>query len=85
MIIQLPPIDDGCRLLGDRLRAVREARAVSLDHLAELSGLSSADLSLTEHGRARLTSVQLHAVIMALRIPLALLFADVDLRRMRPL
>jgi transcriptional regulator with XRE-family HTH domain len=84
VIIQLPSIDERCRVLGERLKAVREARGLTLEALARLSELSVADLSLAEHGRVRLTSSQLHGVIGALRIPLAMLFVHhVDLTRMR--
>jgi len=85
MIVQFPPIDEGCRVLGARLKAVREARGLAHEALAQAAGLSPAELSLAEHGRARLTSSQLHGVIAALRIPLGLLFGDGDLTRMRRL
>ena len=84
MIIQLPPVDPCHVGLGVRLRAVREARGLGLDELARTAELSSADLSLAEHGRIRLTASQLHRLIGALRISLGLLFApQVDLTQMR--
>jgi transcriptional regulator with XRE-family HTH domain len=86
VIIPLPSIDDQGARLGRCICRVREARGLSLERLAADAQLSASRLSLAEHGRARLTSAELHGVINALHIPLDLLFAaDVDVSRLRRL
>lgn len=86
MIIHLPAVDIAQAAFGRRLRLVREARGFSLDRLAAETGLPLVHVELAERGRARLTSVELHAVINALHISLGLLQADgADLSRLRRL
>lgn len=86
MIIPLPPVDHQVGALGRRMRDVRAARGLTLDATAAAAQLTASRLSLAEHGRARLTSAELHGVINALHIPLELLFApDVDVSRLRRL
>jgi transcriptional regulator with XRE-family HTH domain len=85
MIIDLPPIEPVQAVLGQRLRRVREARGLSAGRLAATCRLTPSRLSLAEQGRTRLTSVELHAVINALHIPLGLLMGrEVDVSRLRP-
>lgn len=74
MIISLPPADAQLQAIGRRLRAVREARGLSLDRLADEARMAHATLSLAEHGRVRLDSVQVHAVISALHVSPRILF-----------
>ena len=87
MIIPFPAADAGQCAVGRRLRDVREARGLTLEHLAGDALITPARLRLAEHGRTRLTSSELHALIISLHISLGLLFeplADVSgLRRLR--
>ncbi len=86
MIVQLPPVDAELSDHGAHLRAVREARGLSLEALADAANLSPATLSLAEHGRLRLTSSQHFALETALHVPLGMLFShDADLSRLRRL
>jgi transcriptional regulator with XRE-family HTH domain len=72
--------------LGNGIRRVREARGLSLGRLAAESRLDPLRLDLAEHGRARLNSTELHAVINALHAPLTLLFdTPADLSALRKL
>ena len=74
MIISLPPVRPDFAIVGQRLRAVRQARGLELDELAQRTHLPAAELSLAETGRARLDSVQLHAVMDALHVSPRILF-----------
>lgn len=74
MIISLPPLDAELGRLGARMREVREARGLSLSTLSAETRISAADLSLAEHGRARLTSTQVHALTSALHVSPRILF-----------
>ena len=86
MIIPLPPVVAEQCAVGRRLRDVREARGFTLDALADSAGLPVPRLRLAEQGRTRLTSAELHALIMSLHVSLTLLFApEVDLSRLRRL
>jgi transcriptional regulator with XRE-family HTH domain len=86
VIIDLPPIEPAQAAIGHRLRRVREARGLTTGRLAQACNLAPSRLGLAEQGRARLTSVELHALICALHIPLGLLMApQVDVSRLRPL
>jgi transcriptional regulator with XRE-family HTH domain len=73
MVIELPPIDPMQAALGRQMRRVREARGLDVHALAVETHIGAARIGLAEHGRVRLTSAELHAVIAALRIPLRLL------------
>ena len=84
MIIDLPPIEPVQAVLGQRLRLVREARGLTAGRLAATCQLAPSRLSLAEQGRIRLTSVELHALINALHIPIGLLMArEVDVSALR--
>lgn len=86
MIISLPPVNADLEVLGRRLRAIREARGLGLERLAAEARLSHAELSMAEHGRLRLDSVQLHAVTTALHISPRILFEPaIDVSKLRPL
>ncbi|MBP6878570.1 MAG: helix-turn-helix domain-containing protein [Phenylobacterium sp.] len=74
MIISLPPVSADLEAVGRRLKAVREARGLALADLAGLARLSHAELSMAEHGRLRLGSAQLHALITALHVSPRILF-----------
>lgn len=86
MIVPFPSIDAASANLGRGMRSVREARGVSLDRLASETHLDARRIALAEQGRSPLNSVELHAVINALHIPLGLLFdPTADLTRLRRL
>ena len=74
MIISLPPVSADLEAVGRRLKAVREARGLPLADLADQARLSHAELSMAEHGRLRLASAQLHALITALHVSPRILF-----------
>ncbi|KQW71840.1 hypothetical protein ASE17_02850 [Phenylobacterium sp. Root77] len=74
MIISLPPVRADLEAVGRRLKAVREARGLALGELADQSRISQAELSMAEHGRLRLDSAQLHALIAALHVSPRILF-----------
>ena len=86
MIISLPPVVTEQCAVGRRVRDVRQARGVSIEQLATEARLPSLRLRLAEQGRARLSSAELHGVIMSLHISLDLLFEpDIDISRLRRL
>lgn len=86
MIIELPSIDPVQAALGGQLRRIREARGVSVRELAGETRITPARLGLSEQGRVRLTSVELHALTAALHVPPRLLWEPAaDLSRLRPL
>ena len=74
MIISLPPVDTSLQAVGQRIRAVREARGLTLEQLARDCRLDQAQLSLAEHGRLRLSSIEVHALIGALHVSPRILF-----------
>ena len=74
MIISLPPVSADLEAVGRRLKAVREARGLALADLADRARISHAELSMAEHGRLRLGSAQLHALITALHVSPRILF-----------
>ena len=86
MIISLPPVNADFEAVGRRLKAIREARGLGLEQLADETRLGHAELSMAEHGRLGLSSVQLHALIGALHVSPRVLFeAEIDVSRIRPL
>lgn len=86
MIIDLPPIDPVQAALGRQMRRIREARGLAVQDLARETRIGAARSGLAEHGRLRLTSAELHAVIDALHISLRLLHEPTaDISRLRPL
>ena len=62
--------------LGARLRTLRSARKLSLDLLAEMSGVSRSMISLVERGAASPTAYVLDKLAAALGVTLASLFAE---------
>jgi transcriptional regulator with XRE-family HTH domain len=86
MIISLPSVRPDLEILGQRLRAIREARGLPLVSLARQCEITSADLSLAEHGRLRLTSAQFHALIDVLHVSPRILFEPgIDVSNLRRL
>ena len=86
MIISLPPVNADFEAVGRRIKAIREARGLLLERLADEVRLSHAELSMAEHGRLGLNSVQLHALTSALHVSPRILFETaIDVSRIRPL
>jgi transcriptional regulator with XRE-family HTH domain len=86
VIIELPSINPMQAAVGGQLRRIREARGLSVHALADETQIAPARLGLGEQGRVRLTSVELHALIGALHIPLRLLYEPAaDLSALRRL
>ena len=67
--------------LGDAVRNARQARAFTLRHLAEESGLSIRFLSDLERGKGNISIARLAQVASALDVPLADLVAPLDRER----
>jgi DNA-binding XRE family transcriptional regulator len=85
-IIPFPPVDPAWAPIGERVRQLREARGLSQQQLALEMRLTREVLARAERGRVRLTSGQLYAATLALRVPMRLLFEPgLDLRAVRRL
>jgi transcriptional regulator with XRE-family HTH domain len=69
-------VDDLARLVGERLRAARRERGLSVGALAEAAGVGKGSLSEIENGIRNPTLSTLYAVAGALGVPLATLIAD---------
>jgi len=69
-------MDDLARLVGERLRAARQERALSLGALAEAARVGKGSLSEIENGVRNPTLGTLYALAGALGVPLATLIAD---------
>lgn len=71
-----PPRDPVLHAVGLRIRRTREARGLSLEALAELSGLSSRSLTSIEHGRSDMRLRSVLKLAAALDVPPGDLLAD---------
>jgi transcriptional regulator with XRE-family HTH domain len=69
-------VDDLARLTGERLRAARRERGLSLGALAEAARVGKGSLSEIENGARNPTLGTLYALAGALGVPLATLIAD---------
>jgi transcriptional regulator with XRE-family HTH domain len=69
-------VDDLARLVGERLRAARHERGLSLGALAEAAHVGKGSLSEIENGARNPTLGTLYALAGALSVPLATLIAD---------
>ena len=69
-------MDDLARLTGERLRAARRERGLSLGALAEAAHVGKGSLSEIENGARNPTLGTLYALAGALGVPLATLIAD---------
>jgi transcriptional regulator with XRE-family HTH domain len=69
-------MDDLARLVGDRLRAARRERGLSVGALAEAAHVGKGSLSEIENGARNPTLGTLYALAGALGVPLATLVAD---------
>ncbi|RLE35981.1 DNA-binding protein, partial [Candidatus Acetothermia bacterium] len=61
--------------IGDRLRAARREKGLTLEELSGRCGLSPGFLSQVERGRSTLSIVSLSAICHALDLPIASLFS----------
>jgi len=71
-----PPRDPVLHAVGLRIRRAREARGLSLEALAERSGLSSRSIIGIEHGRSDMRLRSLLAIAAALEVAPGELLAD---------
>jgi transcriptional regulator with XRE-family HTH domain len=69
-------VDDLARLVGERLRAARRERGLSVGALAEAAGVGKGSLSEIENGIRNPTLSTLYAVAGTLGVPLATLIAE---------
>lgn len=69
-------VDDLTRLVGERLRAARRERGLSLGALAAAASVGKGSLSEIENGIRNPTLSTLYALAGALGVPLASLLAD---------
>jgi len=69
-------VDDLARLVGERLRAARHDRGLSVGALAEAAHVGKGSLSEIENGARNPTLSTLYALAGALGLPLATLIAD---------
>jgi transcriptional regulator with XRE-family HTH domain len=83
VILEFPAHDPELAALGERLRAVREARGVAAEALAERLGITPDQLARAERGRARLSAGQLYAATLALHLPMRALQEPLDVARLR--
>lgn len=85
-VVAFPAVDAEAAALGARLRALREARGLAPETLADRLGVGAEDLIRAERGRLRLTAGQLYAATLALHLPMRLLFEPaLDASRLRRL
>lgn len=71
----LPPDPITARIAG-RIRELRAARGLSLEELAEKSGVSRSMLSLVEREQSSPTAVVLNKIAASFAVPLAAFFQD---------
>ena len=69
------PVEDLARLVGERLRAARQERGLSVGALAETAGIGKGSLSEVENGARNPTLSTLYALAGALELPLSTLLA----------
>ena len=69
-------MDDLARLVGERLRAARHDRGLSVAALAEAAGIGKGSLSEIENGVRNPTLSTLYALADTLGVPLATLLAE---------
>ena len=75
------PLDDEAVFMGERLRALRTERGLTMVQFAELTGMSQPFVSLVERGHARLSLTSMARIASALGIrSSALLARDPDHR-----
>jgi transcriptional regulator with XRE-family HTH domain len=75
-LARIAPVDDLARLVGERLRAARRERGLSVGGLAGAAGVGKGSLSEIENGTRNPTLSTLYSLAGALGVPLATLLAD---------
>jgi transcriptional regulator with XRE-family HTH domain len=65
-------------MIGDKLQKLRNERGMTMIQLAELSGLSQAQISRIETGKSKFSFESLEALAQALDVPIKELFDDSD-------
>ena len=70
------PGEDPSRIVGQRLRSLRNERALTVRDLAQASDLSFNTISLIERGKISPTVATLHKLASALGVPLAYFVSD---------
>jgi transcriptional regulator with XRE-family HTH domain len=68
-------VDDLAHIVGERLRAARHERGLSLGALADAAGVGKGSLSEIENGTRNPTLATLYSLAGALGVPLAILLA----------
>ncbi len=63
---------------GKRLKFLRLSQGLKQTDLAEMSGVSQANISIYENGRERLFAKQLHDLARALGVSMEFLYAGVE-------
>ncbi len=66
--------------IGKRIRALRQARHLTLKELADQCGLSASFLSQVERGLSSASIASLHTIAEIMGVPLGTLFQDADRR-----
>jgi transcriptional regulator with XRE-family HTH domain len=74
MIVPFPSSDPELAAVGGRLHAAREARGFDLEALALAMHVEPDRLRRAEVGRERLKASELYAAILALHLPMDVLF-----------
>lgn len=69
-------MDDLARVVGERLRAARRERGLSLSALADAAGIGKGSLSEIENGIRNPTLGTLYTLAGTVRVPLAVLLAE---------
>lgn len=71
-------------VLGDRLRVLREGRALSQAELGRRAGTSATEVATIERGERAPTIVSLEHLARALGVPISAFFEDTELHRNSP-
>lgn len=64
--------------LGAKLREFRRAKGLTQEQLAEKTGVTFQQIQLYEAGRTRMNSDKLQAIALAMSIPVAAFFGEVE-------
>lgn len=76
-----PAVEPASAQIGQRIRAVRRAQRLTVDSLAQASGLTRSFLSKVERGRSTASVAALLRIAQALSIPLSALFETSSTRQ----
>jgi transcriptional regulator with XRE-family HTH domain/quercetin dioxygenase-like cupin family protein len=75
---------DHARLIGSKLRAIRQQQRVSLRELAKKADISASMLSQIEMGKAYPSVRSIYSIAAALGVPVDYFFPDQDMERGKP-